>query len=94
MFGRDMENIKEYLEKIGACYQVTVLKGFEQIYVFDKDAYNKKRNHPLLNKDLYVSYLRISDHGGDGLYTRRDGICGELTDDKIKEIIDELTGIN
>ena len=93
MFGREMKNVKEYLEKVGARYQVVVTNGFEQVYVFEKDAYDKRNNHPRKYKDLYVSYLRISDHGGDGLYTRRDGICGEMTDDGIKRIIDELTGI-
>lgn len=93
MFERNLEHVKEYLEKIGARYTVDNTWGFEKVYVFEKEAYDKRKSDPEKYKDLYVSYLRISDHGGDGLYTRRDGICGEMTDESIKMIIDDLTGI-
>ena len=94
MFEGNLENVKTYLEKIGARYNVVITNGFEQVYVFEKDAYDKRKEHPRKYKDLYVSYLRMSKHDGDDrLYTRRDGIVGYLPDYRIKEIIDELTGI-
>lgn len=92
MFGCDLEQVKEYLDKIGARYETVTTGDFKQIYVFEKDAYDKKHKHPRKYKDLYVSYLRISCHPGHiGLYTRRDGICGYMTDETVKEFIDRLT---
>ena len=91
MFERNMDNVKTYLEKIGARFVDQTINGLRQIYVYDKDAYDLKEKHPRKNGDLYTSYLRISDHGGDGLYTRQDGICREMTDEEIKRWIDFLT---
>lgn len=91
MFERNLDNVKKYLKEIGAAWTVMTDLGFEQVYIFEKTAYDKVKKQPRKYKDLYVPYLRISDHGGNGLYTRRDGICGEMSDDDIKEIIDELT---
>ena len=91
MFGRDMDNVKNYVEKIGARFTDMTTNGLRQIYVYDKGAYDLKKTHPKKYNNLYVSYIRVSDHGGDGLYTRIDGICGEMTDEKIKRWIDYLT---
>lgn len=93
MFERELENVMKYIKRIGARYQMIDTNGYVMIYVYEKDAYDKKNLHPGKYGDLYVSCLRISDHGGDGLYTRRDGITREMTDNEIKDIIDELTGI-
>ena len=91
MFERDLNNVKKYLEEIGAAWTVYDGMGIEQVYVFDKAVYDKKHKHPRKYKDLYVPYLRLSDHGDDGLYAKRDGYCEHMTDDEIKEVIDELT---
>lgn len=91
MFGRDMDNVRTYLEKINARFSDSETNGLRQIYVYDKGVYDLKKKHPQKYRNLYMSYLRISDHGGDGLYTRMDGICGEMTDEKIKREIDYLT---
>lgn len=91
MFERDMNNVKDYVEKIGARFTDITTNGLRQIYVYDKGEYDLKKSHPQKYHGLYVSYIRISDHGGDGLYTRVDGICGEMTDAKIKRWIDFLT---
>ena len=91
MFGRDMDNIKAYLEKIDARFNDTEINGLRQIYVYDKEVYDLQKKHPRKYGNLYCSYIRISDHGGDGLYTRQDGICGEMTDENIKRWIDYLT---
>lgn len=91
MFGRDMDNVKAYLEKIDARFTDKEFRGLRQIYVYDKDVYDLKKKHPRKNGNLYCSYIRISDEGGDGLYTRQDGVCGEMTDEKIKRWIDYLT---
>lgn len=94
MFEHELAKVKEYLEKIGARYTVVVTNGYEQVYVLEKDAYEKRDKNPRKYKDLYVSYLRISKPDDNkNLYTRNDGICGYMTDEKIKTIIDELTGI-
>lgn len=94
MFERNLENVKTYLDEIGARYNVVSINGFEMIYVFEKDAYDNKKKHPRKYKDLYVSYLRISKHDGDErFYTKMDGITRYLPDYRIKKIIDELTGI-
>lgn len=91
MFGRDMDNVKAYCEKIGAKFVDHTINDFRQIYVYDKDAYELRVKHPRKNGNLYVSYIRISDNGGDGLYTRQDGLCREMTDEEIKRWIDFLT---
>lgn len=91
MFEREMDNVKAYLEKIDARFTDTEFNGLREIYVYDRDIYDLKKKYPRKYGHLYLSYLRISDHGGDGLYTRQDGICGEMTDEKIKRWIDYLT---
>lgn len=81
----------EFLDSIGARYEYTDNDGkLEQIYVFDKDAYDKKKKHPRKYKDLYVSYLRVSNFNAD-LYTRQNGICKYMPDSIVKEICIELT---
>ena len=91
MFERDLDKVYEYVKRIGACYLLSDLNGDKKIYIFDKKIYVKKHKDLHKYKDLYVPYIRISDNGGDGLYTRRDGYVEEMTDEKIKEVIDELT---
>lgn len=81
----------EWLDSIGAAYQFTDNDGrLEQVYVFDKGVYELKKKHPRKYRGLYLPYLRVSNFDGE-LYTRQDGWCQYMSDDKVKEICMELT---
>lgn len=81
----------EFLDSIGARYHYTDNDGkLEQVYVFEKAAYDKKHANPRKYKDLYVSYLRVSNFGGD-LYTREDGWTCYMPDSVVMQKCIELT---
>ncbi len=81
----------KWLDSIGAIYSYTDNNGkLEQVYVFEKGAYEKKKKHPRKYNDLYVDYLRVSNFDGK-LYTRRSGLCMYMSDNKVKEICIQLT---
>jgi hypothetical protein len=83
-----------YLIENGIPYhEETEIKDYYAIYIFDKDAYEKKHKHPRKYKDLYVSYLRVSHFDEARPYTRQDGICSYMSKERIMDIVDKLGGI-
>lgn len=74
-------------------YEETSIKDYYAIYIFEKDAYEKKKKHPRKYKNLYVPYLRVSHFDEERPYTRQDGICGYMSKERIIDIVDQLGGI-
>ena len=74
-------------------HEDTRIKDHYAIYIFDKDAYEKKQKHPRKYKDLYIPYLRVSHFDEEYPYTRQDGWCQYMSKDKIMDIVDKLGGI-
>jgi hypothetical protein len=74
-------------------YEETQIENYYAIYIFDKDAYNKKMKHPVKNKHLYVPSLRVSHFDEDRLYVRQDGLCFYASEERVMDIVDELGGI-
>ncbi len=91
------EEFINWLEKIGARYglpdQSKYKEFYDGVYVFGKDAYDKKKAHPRKNKDLYVPYIRVSGFDSDMLYTRENGWCSYMCERKVKDIIMDYTGV-
>ena len=75
-------------------YEETSITNYYALYVYEKDAYEKKKQHPRKNKDLYVSYLRLSHFEKDRAYARYDGWCLYMSKEEIMDIVDKLGGLN
>ena len=71
-------------------YQEYTEKGLDQVYVYSKDEYEKKQNHPKKYADLYVPYLRVSNFDRDVWYTRENGWTQWMTQEKVLAKCEEL----
>lgn len=47
--------------------------GLDQVWVYDKKQFEKKKLNPVKNRNMYVPYLRVSNFDGDRWYTRENG---------------------
>ena len=74
-------------------YEETSIKDYYAIYIYEKDAYEKKHKHPRKYKDLYVPYLRVSRFDEERPYTRQDGWCQYMSKERVLEIVDKLGGL-
>lgn len=59
--------------------------GLDQVYVYSKGEYQLKRKHPRKYKNLYVPYLRVSHFDEDRWYTRENGWCEHMNQDRVLE---------
>ena len=72
----------EWLDSVGARYQdYSEGRGIDTVFVYGKDEYDKKHDHPIKYKNLYVPYLRLSWHQEDPreLYVRDNGLTSLCT---------------
>ena len=77
----------KWLEKKGIHHSEYTEKGLDQVYVYSKEEYEKRQNHPRKYKDLYVPYLRVSQFDGwPNLYVRDNGYCEYMN---IQDIVRE-----
>jgi hypothetical protein len=65
------ETLIAYLKSIKARYEETQRGGVDFIYVYDKKAYDEKKD--------FIPYLRISHFWDTEWYTRFCGSCEEMT---------------
>ncbi len=64
---------------------------YDGIYVWEKEAYNKKHAHPRKYKDLHVWYIRVSHFDDDMWYVRENGYVSYWSRDKVfRYVLKEL----
>ena len=84
-----------WLDEIGARFNdcTELYKGQDTVYVYSRKEYDLKKEKPRKYKGLYIPYLRVSWHEEhpDSLYTRRDGWCGYMSLENVKEVCKELS---
>lgn len=91
MFDGKLRNVVMYCEEISAAYKIADFGG-PCVYVYEKKAREMKEKNPRKYANLFVSYLRLSEHEGHSwLYGRYDGWCQYYKDEDVKKIIDDLT---
>lgn len=68
-----------WLDKVGARYEHERLENVDFIYIYAKDVYDRKINHPKKYANEYLPYLRLSwhyDEEDDRIYVRDNGYTG------------------